>query len=570
MATFYSNTSIVYRLRLDLTEQSQNQQNNTTTLAYVLTFEKTNSAYALTRDADCDTFRLNINNGQVNFTGLPAIRLGSGYNSQTITSGTVTIAHNDDGNKTVAFSFSYDPLERLTQYYPASVSGSGTMALTKIIRASVPTISPASLICDGSNSFTITTNRALATYTHTLTYTFGEASGTIAENVGTGTTWTPPLSLLAQIPNAASGTGTITTTTYSDGQVIGTTSVPFTIRTETAVSLSAVTLTETGTNMVTGADTVRYLSAKTVTATTGTFQGATAAQVTVTVGNITKTLTRSGNAWTFAGLTGMTAATYVVTMTDSRGLTRSQTFSGSYYPYTYPTVKSLAVGRDTATSSTGSLQADGEYYNGLNNALTAAISGDQTLAATVSQSSGEWEIDEAMTGLDYDQSFSFTLTVTDSFGQSASKDVSLAVSKWTLWLGKTTVKIQDDLEVAGNIKIGGLSLLDLIYPVGSVLLTTSTDNPATRLGGTWTRQAEGLYLMSASAPDDTASPVYTAGSTGGYSLRTTQPETAGTNGYGLTNASAFQNRVVVTNNDQVNTTDLRPPYLAVYTWIRTA
>ena len=83
-----------------------------------------------------------------------------------------------------------------------------TLSVTYEEGVSSPSTS-ASSVALGS-SVTINTNRLSSSATHTLTYTFGSASGTIATNVGASTGWTPPLSLASQIPSATSGYCTIT------------------------------------------------------------------------------------------------------------------------------------------------------------------------------------------------------------------------------------------------------------------------------------------------------------------------------------------------------------------------
>lgn len=49
---------------------------------------------------------------------------------------------------------------------------------------------------------------------------------------------------------------------------------------------------------------------------------------------------------------------------------------------------------------------------------------------------------------------------------------------------------------AGSLQVGGKSLLDLTYPVGSVYMSFSATSPATLFGGTWSK-IEGLFLMGA-------------------------------------------------------------------------
>ena len=47
------------------------------------------------------------------------------------------------------------------------------------------------------SAVTIYTNRVSTSTTHTLLYTFGNTSGTIATNVGASVNWTPALTLAA-------------------------------------------------------------------------------------------------------------------------------------------------------------------------------------------------------------------------------------------------------------------------------------------------------------------------------------------------------------------------------------
>lgn len=80
----------------------------------------------------------------------------------------------------------------------------------------------------GTNT-TITITRDNKAYTHTLTYSFNGATGTIVTKTSaTSYVWTPPASTFySKIPNATSGYGTVTCTTYNGSTVIGTTTAGF-------------------------------------------------------------------------------------------------------------------------------------------------------------------------------------------------------------------------------------------------------------------------------------------------------------------------------------------------------
>ena len=66
----------------------------------------------------------------------------------------------------------------------------------------------------------------------------------------------------------------------------------------------------------------------------------------------------------------------------------------------------------------------------------------------------------------------------------------------------------------GSEQVGGgidaLSILDLVYPVGSVYMSVNSTSPATLFGGTW-EQIEDRFLLAAGS-------TYTVGGTGGSAI----------------------------------------------------
>jgi phage structural protein len=78
------------------------------------------------------------------------------------------------------------------------------------------------------SSVTINVNRQSSSFKHTVRYAWAGKSGTIATNVDTSTSWTIPLDFANDIPNSASGTGTVYVDTYSGSTKTGTQSTTFT------------------------------------------------------------------------------------------------------------------------------------------------------------------------------------------------------------------------------------------------------------------------------------------------------------------------------------------------------
>ena len=131
MATFYSAYSNGYRLILEVTETSQDQKANKSYLSWVLKMSAGDNYYQ--NENTKDSFKVIIN-GTTVYNTSKAIYFSGPNTTLTVASGKdLAVAHNTDGSKTVAVSFSFSPA-RTAYYYPAAMSGSGNMTLTKIIR----------------------------------------------------------------------------------------------------------------------------------------------------------------------------------------------------------------------------------------------------------------------------------------------------------------------------------------------------------------------------------------------------------------------------------------------------
>lgn len=124
-------------------------------------------------------------------------------------------------------------------YSGSTKVGSKTASFTATVpSASVPTLSASSV--QMGESVTITINREVSYYTHTLKYTLGGTTKEIATKVGESNAWTIP-DLVALIPNTTSGEATITCVTYNGTATVGTKTVKLTVK---AFSASKVTFSK--------------------------------------------------------------------------------------------------------------------------------------------------------------------------------------------------------------------------------------------------------------------------------------------------------------------------------------
>lgn len=176
---------------------------------------------------------------------------------------------------------------------------------------------------DAGTALGVTISRADSSYTHKVTYAFGTRSYT-QTGVGTSASYTIPLAWLDQIPNAVSGTGSVTVETLnSAGASMGSRSANFTLTAGAGVTPSAGTLTAALVDGLGGAYIQGHSKCKATLSGYAAGTGATVAAVSIT-GN-----GDSANANTLTSSLLRTAGTvtFTATVRDSRGRTASTTGS---------------------------------------------------------------------------------------------------------------------------------------------------------------------------------------------------------------------------------------------------
>ena len=189
-------------------DYSQSVENNRTTITYYLYFQS-KDGYS----GSGSTVTGYINGTSVGTTTSVGVNEEK-YLGQI----TVYVNHNSDGTfPSTSYSAMIDTPWTLGD---ASISGNLT-GLPTIPRASTPQLSSNNF--NIGSSVTLTTNRKSTSFTHTVVLTFGSYTKTYT-NVGDSqviNTSQFASNMYAQMPNAKSKTGTITTTTYNGSTQIG-------------------------------------------------------------------------------------------------------------------------------------------------------------------------------------------------------------------------------------------------------------------------------------------------------------------------------------------------------------
>lgn len=232
MAKFSNSSGSLY-LNVYVDQGSQSITDNTSTVNWRMTVSRTGAYYTHNHQGD-STLSLNLDGRNVHYSYPTWETSGEEY---TLASGSSTISHNADGTKTLPISCTFNPNNGLH----GTITVTASLSLTTIPRSSSVSVSAGTI----GSAVTITINRQNSSFKHTVRYSWAGKSGTIATNVDTSTTWTIPLDFANDIPNSASGTGTIYVDTYSGSTKTGTqsttltASVPANVKpTFTGVSLS--------------------------------------------------------------------------------------------------------------------------------------------------------------------------------------------------------------------------------------------------------------------------------------------------------------------------------------------
>lgn len=538
------------------------------------------------------------------------------YKEHTFASGTLEVSHNADGSKTLTVSAFSGQVWKDSGYLTATAVAQ-SFQLAAIPRATEPVMGAATM----GEAVRISLPRASSAFTHTLSYVFGAASGTIVENAGTEVQWTVPESLAAEIPDSSVGAGTLTCRTYNGSTLVGTKTVTFTATVPQSMKpaltngWATVSYDNSGTKASGIAAWVQgYSKAKAVFngSKVTCKQGASIAKYAVTY--LGKTVEESRYR---TETISTTSATVRCTVTDSRGLTAWEDVTVELESYAPPMLVGAALYR---ADGEGAAADSGTHIAGLATAKFSSIGGRNTATIkgywkSVGGSYGEgvtlpFGAVGLVTGdveIAGDRSYTAKIVVTDSLGNSTEFEENIPTEKMAFHLkeggqgaafGKAAeqdelldvawdARFREDVQVDGVLQVGGKSLLDMVYPVGSIYLSVSVTDPQMLFGGTWAR-LEDVFLLAAGAK-------HAAGSTGGeeshilteveiaphkHAMAYSPDASASSTGfaYGIAAGSAtneaggrgYASNLGTFSAGGGQPHNNMPPYLAVYTWKRTA
>ena len=326
-----SNTHVKYNITVN--QNSQNVSNNYSNVSVYVRFWRDNSGYTTYGSGTC---YCKINGTTYSATVSPSQKItDSGIN---LFSKTLDIYHNNDGTKTLNCSAWIDmntPLSSSEQSYSQNLS--------TIPRASKPSLSSSSVTM--GNSVTIYTNRASSNFTHSLYYQIGSNSKvSIGTGIGTSKSWTVPLSLANSTPNSTSLSVKLWLETYNGSTHIGSNSISLTANVPSSVvpTINSVNLSEAVSGIY--AQFGAYVQGKSKISGSISASGSYSSTIksySVKINNASYT---SKN-FTTGFLTSSGSNTCSVTVTDSRGRTKSQSVNFNVINYANPAINSFSVSR---------------------------------------------------------------------------------------------------------------------------------------------------------------------------------------------------------------------------------
>ena len=512
---------------------------------------------------------------------------GSGdYTSRTIKTITGNVTHDSEGKKSVSMNGSIN----FTAWgQTLSVSGS----------ADLPTIPRASSVACSSpyigDAATITIDRKNSSFIDTLTYDIGGITGIIAEKTSNTVlsldTSSIASDIYALIPNNKSIEGTINCITYSGDIQIGTSSCGFNLYINEDTNKPDVSGIVVDTNATTIAITgdssklIKYVSKPKVTIQATTKNSSTISSYSI---NLNDGQTSNLQEDIFDGI-GSDVIT--ISVTDSRGYSNSVDLTLNMIDYVKLHIDSIDIARPEDVSNEAILNANGVWFNGNfidTNTLIASFqyksSNDSswidggTITPTINGNTFEFTDVSLGNIYDYNYEYQFKIILSDALMTVGTENKEAI----TIPKGQEVVAIgEDSVWVYGNLFLNDENILDIIYPIDSIYISTNDTNPESIFGGKW-EQIKDTFLLA-------SGDIYEAGTTGGEAEHTLTVQEmpshghshgfdqlaynkqAGTNGLAtLNNSGGYVTGGIIHPNGGGQAHNNMPPYLTVHMWKRIA
>ena len=402
--------------------------------------------------------------------------------SGTIATGSITLDHDSDGQKSFTVT-----IQAAVYNSAVNARANKTFTLDRIYRTS--TLSSGDFTMGTAGTITVT--RANNTYTHTVTYSFGSQTGTIVtKSSSTSISFTPSTSLASQVPNATSGTLTLTCETFNGNTSLGTTSITKTLSVPDSIkpTVSSATYANTNNSLGVYAATLSAIKMTAISATAGT--GAAIQSYSTTFNGQTY------NGTSFTTAIPATSGSYdlVITVTDSRGRTGTRTYTIAYAAYSAPTLSFTAVRTDASgnaddtgaymkfamTGTACSVKSGSTEKNSATGKIEYRKVGDSTWTTLNATASGLNATYSGVVAAAASDAYEVIASVTDKAGTTTVKNATVSSASYpmTFYRGgkgvafgrvanKNGFVCEMDAEFNGGFKASGVKLLRGVTELGA-------------------------------------------------------------------------------------------------------
>jgi hypothetical protein len=453
---------------------TQNTAANQSTITATLVFVRYDGYRSY--DNDGQTFTITIDGTPTSQNS--AFSMGPNGATDTLFSASKTVTHSDAGEKSVTISASGNT------GLVGTISLSATITLTDIPRASgftAFTLSNTVLNKDTAVTMNYTLDRQSTSFSQDMTLKIGSTVIETWNTTGTGAltrtlTAADVNTILTKVPNATSGTLTLTMQTKNGTSNVGSAksiNEGFSLNSAIAPTASGLTASIYGT----GRDKtlnkyVQNISKVTASFTATAGYGATESTHTI----IVRRQSDDANSQTITGESGTTANVVtlsgvyeiIATAKDSRGRTATQTITITVDAYSSPSISNFTTVRSSSVTSTVNASISSSWSPlGTSNPASVSIVGvnnvgtSQTLYTLTNSTATGLNTTQAYTGQSDASSFTYTMTITDSFGNKATaiakvgtSFVELTISKG-IGIGIGKVHESGALDVNGGANIAG-------------------------------------------------------------------------------------------------------------------
>ena len=326
-------------------------------------------------------------------------------------------------------------------------------------------------------------------HTYKLVLSLTGATSIEVNNIAAGTSsqsFTISSGWLSALPNSATASATAVLYSYNGGELVGSTSLPFTVTVPSTIkpTITAFTAVPHSSNATAESWGVAvqghsYLTLS-VTATAGT--GATVSNIAFSGHGISQNSTATtGNT---ATITSTGALSYTVTVTDSRGRSATQNVSVTAYAYSNPNVSSMQSVRCMSDGTAS--DTEGNYIKVLPVFVFSSVNGNNSLTVNkieykvhdsltwtngpTSLVSGSWS--SVFGQADITKTFDVRFTITDALGNTfALVTVVPSVVGFALGLKndrarfggpvkQAGLEIDWDVQIHGDLTLGSTTLTE--------------------------------------------------------------------------------------------------------------